>query len=63
MLAGILKPDDTDTEMPRLNVSYKPQTISPKFEGTVRDLLFTKLNVSWLEPVFETEVTIPLGLY
>ena len=43
MLAGILKPDDDTIEMPRLNVSYKPQTIAPKFEGTVRDLLFTKL--------------------
>jgi len=35
MLAGIMKPDDESTEMPRLNVSYKPQTIAPKFEGTV----------------------------
>ena len=43
MLAGILKPDDESIEMPRLNVSYKPQTIAPKFDGTVRDLLYTKL--------------------
>lgn len=40
MLAGILKPDDADTEMPRLNISYKPQTIAPKFGGSVKDLLF-----------------------
>ena len=47
MLAGILKPDDETIEMPRLNISYKPQTIAPKFEGTVRDLLYTKLQDAW----------------
>jgi ATP-binding cassette subfamily E protein 1 len=40
MLAGVLKPDDATIEMPKLNVSYKPQTIAPKFEGTVKDLLY-----------------------
>ena len=35
LLAGIHKPDDESLQMPRLNISYKPQTISPKFEGTV----------------------------
>lgn len=35
MLAGIHKPDDETLEMPRLNISYKPQTIAPKFTGTV----------------------------
>ncbi len=44
MLAGVLKPDDQTIEMPKLNVSYKPQTIAPKFEGTVEDLLYTKLG-------------------
>jgi len=47
MLAGVLKPDDPSTEMPRLNISYKPQTIAPKFEGTVKDLLYLKLNDAW----------------
>ena len=31
MLAGITKPDDPTVEMPKLNISYKPQTIAPKF--------------------------------
>jgi len=31
ILAGILKPDDEETEMPKLAISYKPQTIAPKF--------------------------------
>uniref|UniRef100_A0AAY4AZ52 ATP-binding cassette sub-family E member 1 n=1 Tax=Denticeps clupeoides TaxID=299321 RepID=A0AAY4AZ52_9TELE len=34
MLAGRLKPDDGG-EVPLLNVSYKPQKISPKFKSTV----------------------------
>lgn len=31
MLAGILKPDDEKLELPKLSISYKPQTIAPKF--------------------------------
>lgn len=47
LLAGIIKPDDDSIEMPKLNVSYKPQTIAPKFQGTVRDLLYLKLQDTW----------------
>lgn len=62
MLAGILKPDDEDVEIPRLNISYKPQTIAPKFDGTVRELLYTKLSTVWESSLFKTEVIIPLDL-
>ena len=62
LLAGILKPDEEDVDIPRLNVSYKPQTIAPKFEGTVRDLLYTKLSTVWETPLFKTEVIIPLQI-
>lgn len=62
MLAGVLKPDDLSTELPRLNISYKPQTIAPKFEGTVKDLLYTKLNDAWNASLFKTEVLIPLDI-
>ena len=31
MLAGIITPDDDECEMPKLSISYKPQTIAPKF--------------------------------
>lgn len=31
LLAGILTPDQEEVEMPKLTVSYKPQTIAPKF--------------------------------
>ena len=62
MLAGVLKPDDPTIEMPRLNVSYKPQTIAPKFEGTVKDLLYLKLGNAWESPLFRTEVLCPLDI-
>lgn len=62
MLAGVIKPDDADVEMPKLNVSYKPQTIAPKFDGTVRDLLMTKLADLWSQSLFKTEVLIPLDI-
>ena len=44
ILAGILKPDGDDTDFPKLNISYKPQTIAPKFQGSVRNLLDMKLG-------------------
>jgi len=62
MLAGILKPDDEDADIPRLNISYKPQTIAPKFEGTVQDLFYLKLKESWNSAMFKTEVLIPLKI-
>jgi ATP-binding cassette subfamily E protein 1 len=60
MLAG--QDADKKGEVPELNVSYKPQKITPKFEGSVFDLLQTKLKDSFLNPVFSSEVTKPLHL-
>jgi ATP-binding cassette, sub-family E, member 1 len=62
MLAGILKPDEDDVEVPALNVSYKPQKISPRFEGTVRSLLYDKIRDNWLHPQFMTDVTKPMNI-
>lgn len=62
MLAGILKPDDETIEMPKITVSYKPQTIAPKFEGTVQELFTLKLKDSWQSSIFKTEVIIPLDI-
>jgi len=61
MLAGILKPD-TEVELPELHVSYKPQKISPKFQGSVRQLLQTKIKDAYLHPQFVTDVTKPLQI-
>jgi ATP-binding cassette, sub-family E, member 1 len=62
VMAGVFKPDDDETELPRLNISYKPQTIAPKFQGLVRELLYTKLKDSWQAPLFKTEVMNPLDM-
>ena len=74
MLAGNLEPDDGGTllyllfvecdfslvEIPQLNISYKPQKISPKFSGTVRDLLNSKIREAIFHPQFQTDVSRPL---
>lgn len=59
MLAGLLKPDGEAT-VPELNVSYKPQKISPKFEGSVRMLLHGKIRDTYLHPQFHTDVMKPM---
>jgi len=61
MLAGVLKPENS-VELPELHVSYKPQKISPKFQGSVRQLLHTKIKDTYLHPQFMTDVTKPLQL-
>ena len=61
MLAGLTKAD-TDQQVPELNVSYKPQKISPKFEGTVRQLLQKKIRDAYLHPQFQTDVYKPLNI-
>ena len=47
LLAGSINPDDEDVEMPKLNVSYKPQKVSPSFPGTVRQLLHAKIQKAY----------------
>lgn len=61
LLAGAIAPD-AGTEMPRLNVSMKPQKIAPKFTGTVRQLFFKKIRASFLHPQFQTDVVKPLKI-
>mmetsp|Transcript_63343 Transcript_63343/g.169362 ORF Transcript_63343/g.169362 Transcript_63343/m.169362 type:complete len:657 (+) Transcript_63343:52-2022(+) len=48
--------------VPKLNVSYKPQKISPKFEGTVRQLLHAKIRDAYIHPQFTTDVVKPLNI-
>jgi ATP-binding cassette subfamily E protein 1 len=43
MLAGQL-PADSEEKVPELFVSYKPQKIAPKFEGTVKEILDSKIS-------------------
>ncbi len=75
MMAGLLKSDEAakaeeegDMEraaalgVPQLNVSYKPQKISPKFQGTVRQLLHKKIRDSYIHPQFISDVMRPMSM-
>uniref|UniRef100_A0A6T8HP07 Uncharacterized protein n=1 Tax=Hemiselmis andersenii TaxID=464988 RepID=A0A6T8HP07_HEMAN len=48
--------------VPKLHISYKPQKISPKFEGTVRQLLHMKVRDAYVHPQFTTDVSKPLNI-
>ncbi|KAL9621973.1 MAG: hypothetical protein Q9160_003635 [Pyrenula sp. 1 TL-2023] len=61
MLAGAEKPDGT-TRVPQMNISMKPQKITPKFQGTVRQLFFKKVKAAFLSPQFQTDVIKPLKI-
>ena len=61
MLAGAEKPDGTKT-VPQMNISMKPQKITPKFQGTVRQLFFKKIKAAFLSPQFQTDVYRPLKM-
>lgn len=75
MMAGLLKSDEAaaaeaegDMEkaaalgVPQLNVSYKPQKISPKFQGTVRQLCHNKIRDSYVHPQFVSDVMRPMSM-
>ncbi|KAI4209315.1 MAG: hypothetical protein LQ351_007741 [Letrouitia transgressa] len=61
MLSGNEKPDNK-VNLPKLNVSMKPQKITPKFQGTVRQLFFKRIKGAFLSPQFQTDVYKPLKL-
>ncbi|KAL0276450.1 UNVERIFIED_CONTAM: hypothetical protein PYX00_004019 [Menopon gallinae] len=62
MLAGKLEPDEGSGDIPRLNISYKPQKISPKSQGIVRQLLHEKIRDAYVHPQFVTDVMKPLRI-
>ncbi|SCV04273.1 LAMI_0H14796g1_1 [Lachancea mirantina] len=61
LLAGAIAADDGQ-KVPKLNVSMKPQTIAPKFPGTVRQLFFKRIRAQFLNPQFQTDVVKPLKI-
>lgn len=61
MLAGAEKPDG-GKQIPSMNISMKPQKITPKFQGTVRQLFFKKIKAAFLSPQFQTDVYKPLKI-
>ncbi|OAF72131.1 hypothetical protein A3Q56_00072 [Intoshia linei] len=62
LLAGRLKADDGNEDIPELRVSYKPQKISPKSTGTVRMLLHNKIRDAYVHPQFVSDVINPLNI-
>jgi ATP-binding cassette subfamily E protein 1 len=62
MLAGHEKPDTNSGDVPQLKISYKPQKIAPKFKGTVKDLLQTKILEALHHTQFQTDVIRPLNI-
>jgi ATP-binding cassette subfamily E protein 1 len=61
LLAGKMDPDDENDKL-HLNVSMKPQTIAPKFPGTVRELLIKQTRGAFMHPQFNTDVIKPMQL-
>jgi ATP-binding cassette subfamily E protein 1 len=61
MLAGAIKPDG-DQKVPPMSISMKPQTITPKYTGTVRQLFFKRIKAAFLSPQFQTDVYKPLKM-
>ena len=61
MLAGAEKPDGT-ASVPKMNISMKPQKITPKYQGTVRQLFFKRIKAAFLSPQFQTDVYKPLKI-
>ncbi|RPA91043.1 ATP-binding cassette sub-family e member 1 [Choiromyces venosus 120613-1] len=61
MLAGVEPPDDNE-KIPKMSISMKPQKITPKFPGTVRELFLKRIRSSFLSPQFQTDVYKPLRI-
>ena len=74
-MAGLLKSDEQVAAeaaedhalalacgVPQLNVSYKPQKIAPKFQGTVRQLMHTKCRDMYVHPQFVSDVMKPMSM-
>jgi ATP-binding cassette subfamily E protein 1 len=53
---------DVEADKQTMSVSLKPQTISPKFPGTVRLLLLKQIKHSFMHPQFQTDVLKPMNL-
>ena len=49
-------------EIKGFTVSYKPQKISPSFEGSVRSLFYAKIKEAYLHPQFISDVIKPLNI-
>ncbi|KAG7340041.1 ABC transporter-like protein [Nitzschia inconspicua] len=75
MLAGLQKSDEQEkleaegydyeaslAGVPDLNVSYKPQKIAPKFNGSTRELIHKRIREAYVHPQFQSDVMKPLNV-
>lgn len=62
MLARQQQVDEYEFPIPELSISYKPQKIQPKFEGSVKQLLELKIGNSLGQNMFKEMVLLPLDL-
>lgn len=75
MMAGLMKNDEqiaaeaagdldlaASVGVPQMNVSFKPQKISPKFQGTVRELMHKKIRSAYIHPQFISDVLKPMSI-
>ncbi|KAF8462091.1 P-loop containing nucleoside triphosphate hydrolase protein, partial [Russula ochroleuca] len=60
LLAGEEPDDPTDKQS--MAVSLKPQTISPKFPGTVRMLLLKQIKSAFMNSQFQSDVVKPMNI-
>ena len=60
LLAGEEPDDPTDKQS--MAVSLKPQTISPKFPGTVRMLLLKQIKGAFMHSQFQSDVVKPMNI-
>ena len=61
LLAGVLEPDEGCITH-NLVVSYKPQYLTPDYDGTVESLFNERIREAISEAYFEKEVVNPLGV-
>lgn len=54
MLAGAETPDG-GKKVPPMNISMKPQKLTAKFTGTVRQLFLKKIRAAYLSPQFQVK--------
>jgi len=62
LLAGKMACDEDSADIPPLNISYKPQKVSPSFPGTVRQLLHTRIQKAYVHPQFIADVMKPMKI-
>lgn len=61
LISGKIKSDNEEI-FSMLTYSIKPQTIIPKFKGSVRDLFMSKIRSSFIDSNFQNDVIKPLGI-